>query len=455
MDLSRNAAALLLASAFVFWGCSGGPAAPAAAAEAPFVKVPDPLSGDNPRFPLPDLKPPKPGQPFTDPCFKTALVQVTQEKGLRHEYSRHDPFNVDQSMIVLHSPSGGNFLIYRTKTAPYDTKESLVKTLDLEEPRWDPTDPDVLWATRDFQILTLNVRKEEPQVVKDFTKDPTIGPILKAEPDLYRITMKDEGEASMDKRYWAFMVQGTTEDYRPRYVVTWDRKTDKVLGVLKLTAAQSEIDWVGMSPLGTYVLIGGGEDTPGKLAGMTLANKELTTFQRIDYTTAHSDVGLDSEGHEVLVMQNNRTDYVDMIPLDPKTRPIMDADAGYEGTGHVKLVRLFYDSESPLGLSSGIHISCNMAGWCVISTHIRPGDKEKNWLDRCIILVKLDPKKPRAWYLAKVYNTTDPYWEETQASITVDGSKIVWACNWGQDVGKEKACVIQLDMPKGWKDALK
>jgi hypothetical protein len=121
----------------------------------------------------------------------------------------------------------------------------------------------------------------------------------------------------------------------------------------------------------------------------------------------------------------------------------------------VKLVRLFYDSESAHGLASGVHISCNTPGWCVVSTYIKPGEKEKNWLDRSIILVKLDPKKPRAWYLAKVHNTTDPYWEETQAAIAADGSKVVWACNWGQDVGKEKACLIQLDMPKGWKDLLK
>jgi len=423
-----------------------------AAAEAPpFIRVPDTLSGDNPPYPLPDLKPPKPGQPFTDARFGTSLMQVTQQKGMRHEYARHDPFNVNQSMILLRSPQEGNWLVYRTKTIPYDTQGNLVRQLDVEEPRWDPADPDLLWATREFQILTVNFKSADPGVVKDFAKDPALAPLIKAEPDLYRVTMKDEGEASADKRYWAFILQGSKDDYRPRYIFTWDRTADKVLGVLKLAADQADIDWVGMSPLGTYVLIGGGDQTPGKLAGLTMADKPLTTFQRIDYATAHADVGLDSDGREVIVMQNTRTDYIDLIPLDPKTRPILEASGSYEGTNHTRLVRLFYDSESPRGLASGVHISCNTPGWCVVSTYIRPDEKEKNWLDRSIVLVKLDPKKPQAWYLAKVHNTTAEYWEETHASITADGSKVVWACNWGQDVGKEKACLIQLDMPKAWK----
>jgi hypothetical protein len=59
---------------------------------------------------------------------------------------------------------------------------------------------------------------------------------------------------------------------------------------------------------------------------------------------------------------------------------------------------------------------------------------------------------PRAFYLAKVYNTTGSYWEETHATITTDGSRVIWATNWGQNVGQEEIFLMQLDMPPNWRE---
>jgi len=140
--------------------------------------------------------------------------------------------------------------------------------------------------------------------------------------------------------------------------------------------------------------------------------------------------------------------------LDPATQPILDAGTEYAGTNRTPLVRLFYNAESPLGLNSGVHISCNVPGYCVISTNIAPDLPEQNWLDRSIILVELNRQKPRAFYLAKVYGTTGAYWEETQASITNDGARVVWTTNWNQNVGQERVWLVELDMPAGWSNAL-
>lgn len=71
-----------------------------------------------------------------------------------------------------------------------------------------------------------------------------------------------------------------------------------------------------------------------------------------------------------------------------------------------------------------------------------------------ITLVKLDPRRPRVFHLAKVHGTCGSYWEETHAAITVDGSRAVWATNWSQDVGREQVFLMRLDMPKGSCDAL-
>lgn len=421
----------------------GGTVAPAG-----LLEVPDPRSGDNPRYALAAATAPEPGQSHTDSRFGTSQTRVVASEGVRHEYSRFDPFNRDGTLVLLLAIAG-EWRIYRTQSVPYDLEGGLVRTADVAEPRWDPGDPDRLWGLRDFQVVQVNAASGEISVVKDFSQDAQIAPILAANPDLYRVTTREEGESSLDKRFWAFMLQGSNDDYRPRYLFTWDRQEDRVLGVYALPLEESRIDWVGMSPLGNWVVIGADWDNGGGKSGMLIADRAFAQFRQIDYNAGHSDVGLDSAGNEIIVLQSNRTDSIDMVALRADTVPV-DTGQSYAGTGRVQLVRLFYDSASPIGLRSGIHISCNAPGWCVISTFTEPDAPEQNWLDRTITLARLSANAPRVFYLAKVYGTAGAYWEETQASASTDGSRVVWASNWSQSVGQERVWLMQTNLPTAW-----
>ncbi|MCC6797101.1 MAG: hypothetical protein IT366_18435 [Candidatus Hydrogenedentes bacterium] len=423
--------------------------APASFSDGMLVLVADPLAEDTTHFPLVRAAAPAPGASLRDERLGTIQTRVTSKPGLRHEYARHDPFNKDCSLILLTDITAGAWLVFKTSAIPFDKEGGLLRQIDFEEPRWDGADPRVIWGTRDFSILRMNVDSWDVSVVKDFTTDPVIGPILKSEPDLYRITMKDEGEASLDRRYWAFIVQGAQDDYRARYILVWDRTDDKVIGLMKLAETQSRIDWVGMSPKGTWVIVGSDHDNGSPLAGLVMLDRALKRAHPLHYSTGHADVGIDATGREVVVMQNAQTDFIDLIPLDEMTKSIPPGGS-YEGTNHVPLLRLFYASDSTAGFNSGVHISCNYAGWCVVSTHIEPGVAEKNWLDRSIVLVRLDPSQPRAYYVAKVHGTCSAYWEETHAAISADGARIVWATNWNQNVGQEKVWLVECPLPKGW-----
>jgi hypothetical protein len=422
-----------------------------------FQRVPQPLAEQNPVKRLPPRPVPTPGQSFFDPSFGTLLTRVTQGTGERHEYSRFDPFNANQSMIILHLPATGVWRVYRTQSIPYDRSGNFVREIDMAEPRWDPSDANIIWGLsrehRTFRLFKMNVQSGHLTVVKDFATDPTLGPIIATETDLYRITTKEEGEPSRDLRFWALFLQGTAEDYRLRYIFTWDRQENRVPGLYKIPAAAAGLlDWVGMSPLGNWVLVGADADWPPSgrtLGGLNLADKQLLQFHRLAYATAHADVGLDVDGNEVIVMQNSRTDYVDLIPLNWDTRPVTE-DSDYQKSSITPLVRLFSSDSSPYGLKSGIHISCNAPGYAVISTFTPPQVEGRNWLDRTISLVRLSRQKPAVFYLAKIHNTTESYWEETQATISGDGAKVVWASNWGRDVGKDHYFLMQLDMPPDW-----
>lgn len=449
LAIVRSWAVLRLALIVAVFMCCG---APALAADGRLVSVADPLAENTTSFPLIRAPLPTPGGSVHDERFGTTQTRATSKPGLRHEYARHDPFNKDCSLILLTDITAGAWSVFKTDTIPFDKDGSPIRQLDFEEPRWDTIDHRVIWGTRDFSILRMNVDSGTVSVMKDFTTDPVVGPILKSEPDLYRITMKDEGEASLDRRYWAFILQGVQDDYRAQYILVWDRTEDKVIGLTKLAESQSRIDWVGMSPKGTWVIVGSDHDNGSPLAGLVMMDRTLKRVHPLHYSTGHADVAIDATGREVVVMQNAQTDFIDLIPLEETTKPI-GPGGSYAGTNHVPLVRLFYASDSPAGFNSGVHISCNYPEWCVVSTHIEPDVAEKNWLDRSIVLIHLNPAQPRAYYVAKVSGTCSAYWEETHAAISADGSRVVWATNWDQNVGQEKVWLVECRLPKGWQGA--
>jgi hypothetical protein len=453
-------------AAFALFGTQSGsvlsaiPAQPLAAQPAPcnipagfsFREVPNPLSGTNPGFQLPASAEPAIGACLQDGLSGLPLRRVTRTDGVlgRHEYSRFDPFNRDQSMILLLADP---FTVYRTSRFPYNQPANLVIELDnLSEPRWDRSDRLRLTALRDFSILSLNVLTGEESVIKDFSKDSVLGPII-ALGNTYRITTKEEGEASQDGRYWALLLQGgETLDYRATHIFAWDRQEDKVVGLYALSAEEGEIDWVSMSPLGHWVVVGAMDYNGGeKLVGLTMADRTLKQFHRLDFSTAHADLGIDTLGREVVVMQNVRTDFVDMIPIDLSTQPMLNSDDSYSGTQRVPLIRLYYDSSSAQGLNGGIHISCNTPGYCFVSTHIGRDLPQQNWLDRSQVLVRLDSQRPRVFYLGQTHGSTEAYFEETHGTITNDGSRLVWADNWGLQVGLEQMFLMELILPSNWR----
>jgi PKD repeat protein len=424
---------------------------------ANLLEVADPLSATNTIYTLPSSAVPRAGQTVSDTNLNTYQRRVTQTLGYRHDFSRHDPFNADQSKILLYDIPNSLFRIYKTTSVPYDASTQFVTALSIDEPRWDRSNANIIWGLIDFKIVTINMSALKiTNTVKDFSKDATISPILAANTDLYRISMGDEGDASQNRRYWAFTLDSKT-DHLPHYLFCWDHTLDVVSKVLTLTAQQqTHIGWVGMSPLGNWVVIGATSGSDAPIQGLTMADRALENFYPLDYTTSSCDLGTDTGGAEVAVMENVQTGYIDLIPLSKNTKPILTQGGRYTGTNRTPLVRLFYSDTDSHGLNSGVHVSCNTSGWCVVSTYIAPNLTADNWLDRKNILVKLNASNPRAWYLSHIYGVdgSNLDLEQTQAAITVDGTRIVWATNWNQNVGSKKVWDMEIDLPAGWKTVL-
>ena len=409
---------------------------------------PNPVSGTNPVYVQQEIALPAVGVAITEPSFGLNLTRLTTagSLGSRHEYSRFDPYNKDQSKIIL--IGNGLSSVYQTQTFPYNAPTNVIHNLAVTEPRWDRNETNKIWGLSGASIKTVDLSSSKPtvKVVNDFSTNTYLTNKLGYKK--FSITMKDEGESSYDKRYWALLVR-SEDGSGKQHIITWDKSNASnsrggVIGTYELTAREKDnIDWVGMSPKGDHVLVGGldyaAEETTQNITGLTMASKNFDRFHRLDYITAHADVGLDSDGNEVIVMQNTRTDYIDLIPIDWHTKAIKDGavDNPYANTNRTKLVKLHYDSFSTnsFDLASGVHISGNYDGYALISTTSSeaPGvDNEGNWLERTIFLVSLDPESPEAQYISKIYNSTDTYWQETHGTITNDGTKVLWAANWDQ-----------------------
>jgi hypothetical protein len=422
------------------------------------IEVPDPLVGNNPLYKEIEMKMPDAGKSYFEPNFGTILTKATVEGDYgsiegRHEYSRFDPFNKDHSMIVLNDSR--NNKIYKTDTFPYNQESNLVcfPSPRLSELRWDPQDPNIMWGLQRACIIKLNVLTGEQTIVKDFSEDAKIGEITKAGD--YSITTEGEGESSIDKRYWALFLKNATD---PACVFTYDLVEDKVIGLYKLSSKETNINWVGMSSKGGYVVFGGETTDPSyKFVGTVIANKEMTKFKTISMSTSHSDIGLDTEGNEVLVIGDPYKGTIDMVKLGFDTKGITDPEQSFKGSGCTPLITISPDAPK-FTMTSTYHISANAPGYCVISASHEPDAEEGYWFDSSIVLVKLDPNNPRVFYLSKIYNVTVPsprwYWDEVHATISSDGLKLVWACNWNLAIGQEKIFLMQVDLPENWQNNL-
>jgi len=411
------------------------------------VWIPAPLAADNPSPPRTARPVPAPGAVVAYGAVGTEARRMTRGDKVRHEYSRHDPVNADGSLVLLRRIDEGSAVVYRTASVPWDDAPTPVAVVDVEEPRWHPPRPTVLTGFAELALVELDTATGRRTTVKDFARDPRPRAFLAANGDIYRVTCRDEGEPSRDLRWWCLALQGSADDYRLRALLVWDRRTDAVVGFRPLARGEADIDWVGMSPRGTCAVIGAMAENGGALVGLTMADRGLQRFHRLDFSTAHADVGLDTTGREVVVAQNVRTDHVDMIPLDWATLPILEAGGSYAGTGRVPLVRLAYDSSSPTGFRSGVHVSCNAPGRCLISTSQETSEAGRNWLDGAMVLVVLDPAAPKVARLAAVEGVAGAYWEETHGALCANGRQVLWATNWGRNVGEERVFVMQLAVP--------
>ena len=405
------------------------------------VRCPDPqlpFITDRNVYLTPSLPEPPPRKPFRDPVFGTCVVRVTDRKadltsdnpseGLKNEYARVQSFNADGSRILLRSIEA-NWYLYDARTlSPLDR---LPLTID---PRWDASDPNLLYYADETRLMAYNIETKEQSQVHDFAADVPNQPLA-------AVWTRYEGSPSLDSRYWGLMAEN--RDWEPIALLVYDKTENRVIARRDLPDKPS-IDSVTISPLGNYFLAY--HDTyceQGKLGdeahpcGLMVYDRYLKNGRSLLRIVGHSDLALDAQGREVLVFQDIDTDNIAMLDL---------------ASGKVTSLWPIDFSHTSLGL----HFSgraFRRPGWALVSTYNGAHPTNLTWMDDQVFAIELRPtgRVLRLAHTHSVYteNVEQDYWAEPQASANQDFTRVLFTSNWGRS-GTGAVEMYLIELPGDW-----
>ena len=189
--------------------------------------------------------------PIADPVFSTTVTRRTDPSmspndgtnltlGLRHEYSRYPVLSADNTKVVVQVLGGLHRGAYEIRKLA--SRALLYRFAPVGDPEfsWHPTDPTRLFYRSGNQIRIFHTDTGQREVVMAF-------------PQYYAIGTNEEGRPSDDWRYYAFIGYHDSS-YSTADIVVVYLPTKQVLATWRNVNA-GDLDWVGMSPSGRYVVI--------------------------------------------------------------------------------------------------------------------------------------------------------------------------------------------------------
>ncbi len=388
-------------------------------------------------YPVPDEAMPAKGASFSDMNFHTVITRVTdkaadgyEDPGISNEYAKADPENCDGTLLVLRGNSAV-WYIYDARSFEMLRRlpDDVAAGAPEFEPRWDSRDPQVFYYLYGTELRSYSVESQVSSTVHDFSADV---------PGAQYITTGSEGDASLDRRYWAFVAKDA--DFNELAVIVYDREADRVVG--QRDSFPDAVNFVSMDMSGRHCIVGY-DSIPYEIFSPDLAD----SVSLPPGAAGHGDAAMLPDGREVMVYQNVATDYISMA----------DLDTGEE----IPLLHLPFDINTDLGM----HISGNSTGapgWVLVSTYgskaSAPGE-QRSWMDEQLFMLELK-ENPRVWRLADThaytsleYSAEKVYFAEAFAAVNTSGTRVYFASNW-EVMTTDYTDVYVLDLPNGWQDAL-
>ncbi len=415
-------------------------------------------------MPEPELAIPPVGLPFTDPAFGTSIVRLNDAKTsgfgkIVPEYSQLQAWNADMTMLLVVSNLGPLILDAGTF--------QILHTVDYKWPawgaalRWSPTDPMALYYLGE-DCIGSSCRAD------DYGQQGT-GPLLRK----YELTRQGNtvtAKRRLIKSFPEYAELPASENQEElsndgRFVALLGRRPDNIKEVFaydlqagtKGTAlalpSNAIPDWVVMSPSGKYVVVGYAGGT-SRFRGVEAYDPSTMNYAgKVSLTLGHGDLVADAAGNDYLVQTNASNAYMinDKHYLIKAKIPVgvvfdsqgnVDEAATLNQGATVPLINL--DWSLPLHIScQGRLVRTNL--FCAVSTDPTQSgvDNGLQPFEGEIFAVYLDSRTatPHIERLAHHRSRPEPittdgcpnagsYWAQPHATISPDGSKILFGSNW-------------------------
>ena len=360
------------------------------------------------------------GVPFVEPDFGVTMTRVADasEHGMfeTHVYSQLQAFSSDNEYLLLADDNG--YFVRRTSDL---SRIEGIDTSSWNVPRWHPALAHTLlhFDTNEDSDVTL----QYTDVVSGVTTD------VYTFPPQYRRVYGNQSfdEPSHDGRWLAGMVARSDG---VSVVFTFDTENLRLGAVLPVPSISPpdpqwgliEPDWIGVSPLGNYLVIQWPRDGVSQGSGLECFEIQTGAFVgRVFDGHQHGDLGVLPDGVTEVFMTFEIYHPSGNLHLGMRALP---------GTATVSQPTYLRE----LGWDHGGHISGQGPdGTFLITTG---SDPNNGWtaLEGEVFLQHTDGSVLR---LAHHRSTEEGYWVQPRASMSRDGRYVVFASDWGRATGTE------------------
>lgn len=234
------------------------------------------------------------GQTYVDPVFGTTVRRLPD--GMRHAYSQLQAFSDDETLMLTLIPDGGYHVIRYPSMATVALPAALGGSI---APRWLPNShrlitTDYGWSTGGAQLANVNVRV--------WDCDAGTVSTLFVLPQFVRCSANIADEQFSWDGQWMSLYGIDAANVGHACVV--NLHTGQLGASIPVTSFAA-LDWVGVSPLGNYMLVNSnGTSNGGSTTGFGLEVYDIRTgvfIRRLYNADSHLDHGLDAAGNETVL----------------------------------------------------------------------------------------------------------------------------------------------------------
>jgi hypothetical protein len=350
----------------------------------------------------------------TDSTFGTHITRIADDDAIdpgqtviRHIYAKNSPWNADGSLVKLDF----TFPAYLLD----DTYHFLTRFKTPSQGLWSTKDPNKMWC-RIYNGSIPNQLGYYDLAADRFT-------VLHTFSEFDEIDLGEgEGNVSNDDRYVALVgTKGSTKQ-----IVVWDLLANSEVSRLDISnVTGTSLDNVSVSQSGNYVVMQwSGAFGYGRYQGVELYTRNLQFLRQLSPRDgSHQDQCYDPSGNEVLVIVND--------------------------TSSALIARRFSDGATTTLLDASlsswmIHVSCrniDRPGWVYISQFspdlIAKADDQK------VFALKIDGSQTVEVFGFTHFSPNASYERTPMAVPNRDGSKVLFASDWGNPTGPVYSYVAQ------------